>query len=231
MYSDIFNENSQNKMRSFFLEELSKKGILKRYDKNDVIHIPDNDFVAIVVEGNIKQTLYSCRGTEKTLYFLQPGEIFGEMDYFGGGKGNIISKSVENSAISVVKQEQLNRVLQDKPEAYRYFLHSITRKFRIVMLQMSDMCFNTSIEKIADVLLRLSCQGGNLISKEVEADGRENLVISMSHQELGDLIGCSRITVTKGLNELKNKKIVGLQNRKIIINDIKKLEEMLNVVV
>jgi CRP-like cAMP-binding protein len=230
MYKDIFNESSQNEMRSFFLEEFSKRGMIKRYNKNDVIHIPGNDFVAIVVEGKIKQTLYSSRGTEKILFFLRTGEIFGEMDYFGGGKDNVIAKAVDNSVISVIKQDQINIALDNKPEAYKYFLHSITRKFRIVMLQMSDMYFNTSLEKIADALLRLSCQGGGLISKEGKGDGSESLVISMTHQELADLIGCSRITVTKGLNELKDKKIVGLQNRKVIINDIKKLEDILNTV-
>lgn len=228
MYNDLFNENRQNKMRSFFLQELSKKGTLRTYGKNTTIHIPKNHFIAIVTEGKIVQTLYSSKGTEKILYFLQPGEIFGEIDFFGGGKSSVITKALETSTISIIAKETIEKLSISNFEAYNFFLHSISRKFRIVMFQMAGMYFNNSSEKVADVLLRLVCQNENVLSKKELTNATEEFIIFLTHQELADLIGCSRITVTKELNKFKDNKIVDLQNKKIIIKDIKKLKSVLS---
>jgi len=218
MYKDLFDEKMQNEMRATFLE-LSKLGKLKEFPKNKIIEVPGTDFIAIVVEGKIKQTLYSIKGLEKVLYILQPGEIFGEMDYFSCGKNNMITKTMAKSVVSIVEREILEKRLMENSNLYRYFLHSVTRKFRIVMLQMADMTFNDSIGRIANTLLRLSSQQG------INVDNKLVINIPLTQQDLANLIGCSRITVTRGLNELRDRNIIDIENRKIIINDIDKLKE------
>lgn len=216
MYNDLFDEKKQNEMRTFFLE-MSKLGTYKKYPRNSTIDIPGTDFVAIVVEGKVKRALYSSRGLEKILFMLKPGEIFGEMEYFCGGSINIITKTMENSVISIVNRNKLNKALEINHQGYKFFLHSVTRKYRILMLQMADMIFNSSLGKIADTLIRLSSQEGRWVEQKLVID------FSLTHQELADLIGCSRVTVTKGLNELKDKGIIDIQNRKIVIKDMEKL--------
>ncbi|SHH74302.1 cAMP-binding domain of CRP or a regulatory subunit of cAMP-dependent protein kinases [Caloranaerobacter azorensis DSM 13643] len=216
MYEDLFDEKKQNKMRAFFLE-ISKLGTYRKYPKNSVIDISGNDFVAIVVEGKLKRALYSSRGLEKILYMLKPGEIFGEMDYFCGGNVNIITRAMENTVISIVNRDKLDKILETNYQGYKFFLHSVIRKYRILMLQMADMIFNSSIGKIADTLIRLSSQEGRLVGQKLVIN------LSLTHQEIADLIGCSRVTVTKGLNEFKEKGIIDIQNKKIIIKDMEKL--------
>lgn len=218
MYDDLFDEKMQNKMRTYFLQEISQEGTYKKIIRDEIIDIGNTDFVAIVVEGKLKQSLCSAKGIEKILYILQPGEIYGEMDYFSCGKGNLITKTMEDSVISIIEHNKLEAILKQNPVAYRFFLHSVIRKFRIVMLQMADMVFNSALGKIADIILRLSSQQGKKIDDKIVID------ISLTHQELADLIGCSRTTVTRGLNELKDKEIVIIKNKKIIVNNPEKLK-------
>ncbi|KPU27380.1 hypothetical protein TR13x_04680 [Caloranaerobacter sp. TR13] len=216
MYNDLFDEKKQNEMRAFFLE-ISRLGIYKKYPKNSIIDISGTDFVAIVVEGKVKRTLYSYKGLEKILYILKPGEIFGEMSYFCGGSVNVITRTMENTVISIVDKEKLNKVLQINDQVHKFFLHSVIRKYRILMFQMADMIFNSSLGKIADTLIRLSSQEGRWIEQNIVIN------LSLTHQELADLIGCSRVTVTKGLNEFRDKGIIDIQSRKIVIKDMEKL--------
>lgn len=209
-------------MRRYFLK-LGKKGILKEYAATELVEIDTSTNFGIVVAGKIKQSLYSLDGAEKCLYILQPGEIFGEMDYFTCGRNNIIGRTMEDSVVSIIYGEILEEELQKEPVAYRYFLHSVTRKFRIVMLQMTGLVFNDSMGRLAEILLRLASQQGKVIADGILID------IKLIHEDIASLIGCSRATVTKGLNSLKNEGIITINKKKIIIHDPEKLKGYVNL--
>lgn len=213
MHQKLFHREKQNEMRRFFLDNITSLGSTRNFKKNSIITIEGTDFVAIVTEGKIKQTLYSSQGISKLLYILQPGEIIGELDYFGGGKSDITSIAMTDGSISIVKREELEKALIKNTEIYRYFLYSASRKYRIIMLQMSSMCFNDSLGRIAKAILRLSAQQGKEIGDKIVID------ISLTHQDLAELVGCSRVTITRGLNKLKEEKIIDIQKKKIIIKN------------
>ncbi len=223
LYKDLFDQTRQNRMRSFFLEVLSPLGTIKSYKKNEYITVKNMSFVGIVTKGKVKQSLYSSSGVEKALFILLPGEIFGEMIYFTGGNNYVYTKSIEKSEISIVPKEKLENVLEENPQCYRYFIHSITRKYRISMFQMADLIFNSALGRIADALIRLSSQQGKMIEDGLMID------LPLTHQELGALIGCSRATVTKGLNEFRDKGIIKISQKKIIIKDLTKLKTYINI--
>ena len=48
----------------------------------------------------------------------------------------------------------------------------------------------------------------------------------MTHQELANLIGCSRITVTRIINELKNENIIDMKNKEIYILNMEALKKL-----
>lgn len=225
MYNSLFDIHRQSDMRNYFLCELSKHGTLRRYEKNELINIDMERYVAIVVSGVISQNILSSKGNEKLLYLIRPGEIFGETYYFCGGKNTIIMRAKNKSVISILNEEVLDNILEEKPQIYRYFIHSITRKFRIVMLGLTNNTFNDSTGRIADAILRLaSC---------ADPDDKGRVCINMvyTHQELANNIGCSRITVTRCLKKFSREKLISFENRKIIINNPDQLKKYIDIVV
>lgn len=218
MYDGIFDADRQHDMRECFLE-LSNKGVYKDLKKNTVIELPSNDLIGIVIEGKIKQIISNANGVQKSLFILQPGEIFGEMDYFGGGRAPVIQRAITHCIISIVSRYSMEKEIERNPQVYRYFMHSIVRKFRIVMLQMGDMMFSDALTRIVNMILRLYIQQG----KEIDNYG----IIDMpfTHQQLAELIGCSRVTVTRGINYLRDKGIVDVKQKKIIIKDMDALKK------
>lgn len=220
-YKQIFDREKQEKMRSFFLNILAKEGVLKKYKKGEIIDLEAQNtaYVAIVTKGRIKQSIYSSEGLEKILYMLEPGEIFGEISYLGGGTDMIVGGAMEDSEISIVFEERLNEYLEENPETYRYLSHSMARKFRITMLQIADLTFNDAIGRIADILVRLYYQQG------INTRAGQVVDIPLTHENIAKLLGSSRITVTKGMNMLKQEGIIDSNNKKIIIKDIDRLSE------
>lgn len=214
MYNDLFDENRQSLMRDYFLNKLSTLGNIRSYKKNELLDIDLDNYFGIVVSGVISINILSSKGNEKLLYVLRPGEIFGEMNYFCGGSKLTMAIVKERAKVSLVHKDIVEQELSKNPKIYRYFIHSITRKYRILMLQLTNNVFNDSIGRIADALLRLaSCSKG--------ASGTCRLLLDevFTHQELASNIGCSRITVTRCLNRFIDEGVISYEGKKIIIND------------
>ena len=220
MYDLLFEEKKQEEMKQFFVN-LASSGNIKKYKKKELIDIEGYEFVGIVLEGTVKQTLYSPQGLEKSLFFLKRGEIFGEMDYFTQSKCELIVKAVEASEVAIINKKALEQALRESPKNYEFFIHSMVRKYRITLFQMKSMVFNKSIKRLADTLLRLSYQDST------KKDDKTVLNRIFTHQELAELIGCSRITVTNDLNELKKMKLITVKNKEISIDSLKNLENYL----
>ncbi|WP_416198809.1 MAG: Crp/Fnr family transcriptional regulator [Sporanaerobacter sp.] len=218
MYDEYFDVARQEKMRSTFLE-IGKRGSMKKYPKNSLIEMKGRDVICIVMSGNLKQSIYSIEGEEKILYLLQGGEIFKEMDYFCGGESKFVTKALEDSIISILDERTIEEILLENPRIYRDIIHSITRKFRIVMFQMANMAFSDSIGKVADTLIRLYYQEGEETGQGKKINER------FTHEEIAKLIGCSRVTVTRALNKFKDEGIIDTANGEIIIRDIENLEK------
>lgn len=219
MYRELFDLESQSQMTSFFYNDLSKLGKLKEIKQGEVIDPSRADEVYIVVEGYLKQFLLSVDGHERGLFRLSKGTIFGEMDFFDGYRTCVLTKALEDSAVSVIHRNILESELQKNPKIYQHFIHSIARKYRILMLFLADNTFNDSLGKLASILIRLG------VMHDGEIKERTTLERIYTHEEFASVMGCSRITVTKGLNHFKKKKYISIENRRIVIEDVKGLQQ------
>ncbi|BES63570.1 Crp/Fnr family transcriptional regulator [Gottschalkiaceae bacterium SANA] len=197
MRNILFDENLQQEMSEFYLENLAPLGIRRRFNKGEIIHPASADEIYIVLSGYFKQVLINQNGKECSLFRLKRGTIFGEMDYFDGTPTIMITKVLENSEAACVSREILEEVLEKYPILYRHFIHSITRKYRILMLKSARTILLDVKARISDTLLEITAQHGN--------DTREPSTIEYvyTHQELADAVGCSRVTITNVLKELK----------------------------
>ncbi|EHM10487.1 cyclic nucleotide-binding protein [Thermanaerovibrio velox DSM 12556] len=143
IYSDLFDQRSQEVMRRFFLEEVAPLGIIRDYRRgSSVDHESATRSMGVVVKGCISKSMVSAGGKEKLLYFLRPGEIFGEMDLLDGGSFPYVLCARMKSSVAYVPLCEVESLLASRPESYRLFIHSMTRKFRIAALQLANSVFN-----------------------------------------------------------------------------------------
>lgn len=222
MYNKLFDKTKQDDMRSYFLNTLALLGTEKHFSKGSDITMSATTNVAIVTKGKIKVLLYNSKGIEKLLYFLAPGEILGESEFFVGNDFPSIVKAVEDSTLSIIDSSTLQNHILNNPESYNYFIHSVTRKYRIALSQMQDMLFTNSKGKVANTIYRLAIQSSIKTTDGILID------TPLTHQDFANLIGCSRITITRALNDLKNDGIIDTIQKKIIIKDVKALEKLLD---
>ena len=218
MYEEAFDHVSQEQMRQYFCQQLAPKGYERKYVRNQFIE-PDETAFGIVTQGCVTLSIVSAQGREKLLYLLRPGEIFGEMNLAGDGAPHYIVRAKEASVVSFIRKSVLQQETTANPQVYHFLLHSITRKFRIVLLQSTNMLFNDARGQIAEALLRLAA------CSEIP---RTPLRIGsrFTQMELAQNIGCSRITVTRVLNEFRKQGLIQLRDKKITILDAETLASL-----
>lgn len=219
-YNLLFDEKRQEKMRDFFLNNMAVHGVVRIYKKDEMIALKElGKFVAIVQKGKVRLSMVSDEGIEKSLYILISGEIFGEVGYLGGGSEITIAHFMEYSQISIISEDKLEKFIAQNHDSYKYLSHSIVRKYRISTMQMADMVFNDAIGRIANILIRLYYQQGKKVDKGYLID------LSLTHENIAQLIGCARGTVTKGINLLKHKNIIDVIQKRIIILNMEELKK------
>ena len=200
---------------------MSKLGTIREIKKNEIIDPDTADQVYIVLSGSFKQALYSAEGDEITFFRLRCGTVFGEMDYFDGMRTCVITKAVENSRVSVLCRQVLEAELMKDPSIYRQFMHSVIRKYRIVMLELADVKFNDSLGKLAHTIIRLA-----YVTKHHSQDDTsiQKVHIAITHDELASRTASNRSTITNGLKTFKNKGLIAIKDRHIVILDIEGLK-------
>lgn len=218
MYRNYFNHTPQNEMRSFYLNKLATLGTIKNYKKNDHIDYFKNAKLSIIISGKVKVCIYTKSGLEKILFFLGPGEIYGEESLFYPHI-DITPVPLMDTTISFISNEALKQHLINNPIDYRYLFQSILRKYEISLFQMGDALKKSPKIQISSTLYRMAIQQYDL-SLELPA----TLSINITHEILANLIGCSRVTVTRVLKELRNEGILEVLNKQIIITDLIKLK-------
>ena len=218
MYEEVFDDKRQTEMRAFFRGELAKLGYCKSYPKGHLIDplCCENAF-GIVVKGVVAKSIISTQGKEKLLYLLRPGEIFGEMNLLGGGTLNYVLKVKDAAQVSFVSKETLAQATEKDPKAYEYLMHSMTRKFRIVLLQSTNQLFNDARGRVAEALIRLTACSNELMQ---DAAGMPMIPSAFTQSELAQNVGCSRITVTRQLKKFAKEGLIRIQNKKIVILDM-----------
>lgn len=221
MFEELFNQKLQEEMTSFFIQNLSKLGIKQKLKKGQEINYGHADHIYIVLRGYLKEVLYSIDGSEICFFRLPKGTIFGEMDYFDGYRTCVIVKAIEDSELSVVNREIIERELNKNPKIYKHFLHSVIRKYRLVMLKIADDAFNDSLGKLASTLLRFVALQEGVLKDHVQIDKKYIL----THAELAKYLNCSRTTVTNGLNYFKEKNYIDIKNKNIIVKDCSGLKK------
>lgn len=216
MYESLFDQSLQRAMDAFFLEIFEDQGKINWYEKGIIIDPPDRNQIFLVLEGQLNQQMFSKKGSTITFFRLFRGNIFGEIDFFDSERTFVTNKTVSSCKIATISRELVESKLKEDIRLYEYFLTSIVKKYRIIMLELANHKFNDSVGKIADFFIRL-------YYTEDESN-REEINVLFTQEEVANRVGLNRVTVTKALKYFKENNLVEVRNRRIIIKDIEGLK-------
>lgn len=167
-----------------------------------------------LTEGEVKISVISNEGHERTIDYVRQGELLGEQGFMNNPYATT-AKTTTSSTLYFFSNQTFNSLCSEIPEASVMFTNSLIMKVRL--LAESIVIINAPAEyRLAHFLYKL-----------YRKTGEYNL--KMSQIALGHFIGTSRITIYKILKQLEEKGIIELKNGDIQLLKVQELESMLNL--
>ena len=90
--------------------------IFKEGDPSDVAYL--------IISGQVEILKQAPHG-DVQLAILGPGQVFGEMSLFDGGLRSASARAMEETAVSIISQAELEQLMQQCPATFRPFLNAI----------------------------------------------------------------------------------------------------------
>ncbi|MCB1787911.1 MAG: Crp/Fnr family transcriptional regulator [Chromatiaceae bacterium] len=169
--------------------------------------------VYVLTEGRAKIYEMSPLGREVILWFCLPGEIFGLAELPSGGRRPVSANACTQVRLLVVSRKRFLAFLESHPKVASLIIELLSCRMRMLGDWMLNMATDDVSARLAKLLLRLRAQYG--VPCSIRCGCASQIDFELTHQEIADMIGTSRQTVSTLLNRLKRDGIIQL-NRKIM---------------
>lgn len=168
------------------------------------------DSLYVVKKGMVKLISISEKGRETILHILKPGEVLGEL-LLCEEKRPFTAVAIENSLIMIISQESFVELLSAVPTVALNFIRVLSKRLAAVERELTEFSHTWSHHRLATVLLQLSEKYG-----EEVPDGTL-INVRLTHEDLANLIGTSRETVTTQLSKFTRMGLLKRDARRFIV--------------
>jgi CRP-like cAMP-binding protein len=196
------------------LRALASRGRMRRYRTGAVLFREGDpgDALHIVVEGAVRVSVLSAAGSEATVAVLGPGEFVGDLALLDGRPRSASAIMLQPTTTLAVTREDFRRWLRERPRAALALLEALSLRIRRTDEQFADLAFLDAPHRLAKRLIALAAgQSGSRVAPGAR--------LRVTQAELASMLGVSRESVNKHLNELARKKLVALGRGSVTLLD------------
>lgn len=188
---------------------------VETFRQRQVIYLPGDRSVGVhfLAQGRVKVSKVTRDGKELTLAYRVAGDYFGEGCLIEGGPREEMVESMEPSTTVEVERDALDSLLVDHAQLSYAFCRSLITRRREIEMKVEQLVFKDVGAKLAELLLRLGTEHG------IENKKGVILGVKITHQEMANLIGSTRETVSLTLSQFKRKGFIQTEGRKVILAD------------
>ena len=193
----------------------------RSFSANCPIYLPsDNaDYVFLLANGLVKVSHISGDGKESILTFIEPGELFGELAIFDDEPRNELVKAMQRSVVVMIPTASLRQLMHERADIALSITKLVGLRRKRIERRFKNVLFLSNRDRLIHLLLELAEQYG------VHSEDGIRLRIKLSHQELANLIGTTRESVTVALGQLKAEGSVTGGRCKLVITRPERLAE------
>tara|TARA_B110000263_G_scaffold239674_1_gene242106 strand:- start:94 stop:780 length:687 start_codon:yes stop_codon:yes gene_type:complete len=206
IFSDL-SDSQSNSLQKFFKP--------RSYLKNSMIILEEEygDLVFVVQSGTIKITRVNDEGREVILALLGPGEIFGELAILDGEARSANALAQENCKLLAINKEDFLDILKNNFSISFNLMCELAKRLRKSDQQIEALSLSDAEHRIGVSLLNLAEDMG------VIRKGRVTIQNLPFQQDIANMAGTSRETVSRVLKILENKSMISKVGHTLVIPD------------
>ncbi|MBA5873648.1 MAG: helix-turn-helix domain-containing protein [Nitrospira sp. CR1.2] len=195
------------------MQEMEKITRMEEVKKRHPFYLPGDPSsnVYLLKRGRVKLANTAASGKEVTFDILEPGEVFGELEVLEGLPRETAAEALDDAMICVIRREDFDRYLAMHPNITVKLTKLIGLRLRRIQSRIEDLVFRDVPARLAHLLVELSKSDG------AQEPGGIRIKAKLTHQEMANLIGCSRETVSATLGQFRDDGLIKMDGRTVII--------------
>jgi len=194
------------------LEEIIEKIIVKQFSKNETILYEEdtNEVMYIILMGKVKVIKTTEDGKEIIMAMHKSGSFFGEMSLIDGKTTPASVIATEDSLIALISKNDFLSIVFNQNTVTKNMMEILCSRLRKSWDTIQLLNFNNATQRTKMLFLTLVDEYG-----EKSPEGM-TLNIKLTHQDISDMTGLTRETVTRVLDKLQKLKEISILKNKFI---------------
>ncbi|MFK5950046.1 MAG: cAMP-activated global transcriptional regulator CRP [Methylococcales bacterium] len=174
------------------------------------------DKLLFIIDGSVSVTVEDESGHELILAYLNKHDFIGEIGVFKGSETRTVTvKTRTKCHLAEISYDRLRQALKNELAEYAtdilyMFGEQLSTRLLITSRKYQDLAFMDVEGRIARTLLDL-CKEPDAIT---HPDGMQ---LSITRQEIGRIVGCSREMAGRVLKELNDKELISAHGKTIVV--------------
>ena len=198
-------------------EDLDNLGLhmIERSFPKDAIIVDEGltgDYMYVIRSGRVKVTKASDDGREQIMNLFREGDFFGEMSLLDNQPRSASVTTLEPTQLLALSRRDFLELLKSRSTLAMCVIQELTRRLRETGEQASSISFQKVQERTRGLFERLARDEGN-------AD-HTRITPTLTHQQIADMIGTSRETVTRAVKRLKQDGWLQQQGKRYVIPQV-----------
>jgi CRP/FNR family transcriptional regulator, cyclic AMP receptor protein len=174
--------------------------------------------VFVLCSGRVKLSTSSADGKTLILRISEPGEVLGLPAAVTGKPYDLTADVIEPAQANFIARQDFLLFLREHGEAALRVAQQLGETYHSAVAEMRTIALSHSAgEKLARFLLDLCADHG-------DGKGEIRLALTLTHEEIAQMIGTSRETVTRLFTDFKKKGLLQVKGSTLIIKNKAGLE-------
>lgn len=198
------------------LEQLRAAARTGRWGRGGLLFHPEDpaDVLYLLTRGSVRLYSLGSGAREVTLVVHLEGELVGVQALRPGQLYGRYAECADDTEALMLSRETLERLLRDSPELAQALTEQIVSQTAALQSRLAGLVFHEVSQRLARTLLEFADRQGEWSGEQPFA-----LQDRLSHQELAHIVGSTRETITKLLGEFRNRGLLDLGYRRIVLTD------------
>ena len=178
--------------------------------------------VFILCRGRVKLSICSSDGKTLILKIAEPGEVLGLSASVSGKPYELTAETLDPCQVNFVKREDFLRFLREHNDVTLRVAEQLSEKYNTACHEIRSLGLaHSAAEKLAKLLLEWSMKNGG-------ARQPERMKLTLTHEEIAQMIGTSRETVTRLFADFKKRQLIQLKGSTLVIRNRAALESLVS---
>ncbi len=168
-----------------------------------------SDRVYLLKSGRVKLYMLSEDGREITLAIMEPGDIFGETALVNPAGRQVFAEALDDARVAVLGLRDFEALVRGQPDVALKVTQAIGQQLIRTQRQVESLAFADVSTRLARFLVEQTAERGEPLNGGTPV----RLALALTHQEMANLLGTTRETLTSTLNRFVDAGLLSVESR------------------